>query len=296
MSVPHPIPYQGSKRQIADIIVNYFPPNAERLIEPFAGSAAVALYAASQKKIQKMILNDINQPLMALWEMIIQQPRKLADQYETLWNMQQGRERRFYDLVRARFNRTHHPYYLLYLLARCVKASVRYNARGEFNQSPDNRRKGRNPKTMRQDIEHASVLLREVDLVSEDYRKILAKATSSDILYLDPPYQGVSEHRDPRYLQSVTFEGLTDALIDLNERDIPYILSYDGKTGAKQHGEPLPTSLELTHIEIDAGRSSQATLLGLKINTYESLYISPALGSRLRDSATVLQPQQLALF
>ena len=37
------------------------------------------------------------------------------------------------------------PDLLLYLLARCVKAAVRYNASGEFNQSPDNRRRGMPP-------------------------------------------------------------------------------------------------------------------------------------------------------
>ena len=44
------------------------------------------------------------------------------------------------------------PEYLLFLLAKCVKAAVRYNAKGEFNQSPDKRRLGRNPAMMRDDI------------------------------------------------------------------------------------------------------------------------------------------------
>ena len=36
-SVPHPIPYQGSKRGLAPIILAYFPSHFRRLVEPFAG-------------------------------------------------------------------------------------------------------------------------------------------------------------------------------------------------------------------------------------------------------------------
>jgi len=51
-------------------------------------------------------------------------------------------------------------------------------------------------------------------------------------------------------------------LRDLLRRDIPFIVSYDGRTGNKRYGRPLPASLGLTHVEVLAGRSTQATLLG----------------------------------
>ena len=54
-------------------------------------------------------------------------------------------------------------------------------------------------------------------------------------------------------------------------------LSYDGRTGDKQHGEMLPDDLRLVHVEIDAGISTQYTLLGRYARTVESLYLSPAL-------------------
>jgi hypothetical protein len=43
MSVPHPIPYQGSKRALASAILAYLPEDCVTLIEPFAGSAALSL-------------------------------------------------------------------------------------------------------------------------------------------------------------------------------------------------------------------------------------------------------------
>ena len=52
----------------------------------------------------------------------------------------------------------------------------------------------------------------------------------------------------------------------------------------KSYGEPLPDSLDLVCVEIDAGRSSQATLLGRKANTVESLYLSRALADKIEAS------------
>ncbi|MCK4459049.1 MAG: DNA adenine methylase, partial [Methanosarcinales archaeon] len=48
--VPHPIPYQGSKRNIARTILSFFPHQFDTLVEPFAGSAAISLAAASYGK------------------------------------------------------------------------------------------------------------------------------------------------------------------------------------------------------------------------------------------------------
>ena len=52
-----------------------------------------------------------------------------------------------------------------------------------------------------------------------------------------------------------------------------YLVSYDGRTGDKTFGEPMPKSLKLSLVDIHAGRSSQATLLGRNSDTYESLYL-----------------------
>lgn len=300
MYIPHPIPYQGSKRRLAQDIMFYFPDTITTFIEPFSGSAALSLATAYHNRAKHFIFNDVNGPLMCLWNSIINEPDRLAKYYEKLWLAQLGRERRFYDLVRTRFNTTKHPYYFLYLLARCVKASVRYNADGEFNQSPDNRRKGKNPKTMRKDILMASSLLKgKTSLMTEDYRIVLEQATADDLVYLDPPYQGTSLNRDPRYIRGVDFKQFIDQLNNLNTRNISYIVSYDGRTGNKHFGQTLPKTLDLEHIEIQAGRSTQATLLGQKEITYESLYLSPALIKRIGGIDKLhhtVAPQQLSLF
>ncbi|HEV7926706.1 MAG TPA: DNA adenine methylase [Verrucomicrobiae bacterium] len=282
MRVPHPIPYQGSKRNLAPVILRYFPPDIETLIEPFAGSAAITLAAAVRSLAHRYLIADLNEPLVELWRAIIESPEKLARHYETLWRAQHEDRREYYDRIREEFNRTGKPDRFLYLLARCVKASVRYNADGEFNQSPDNRRMGARPETMRHHLLGASQLLRgKSACIASDYKEILAQATPDDLVYLDPPYQGVCGERDPRYLQGVLFHEFVEVLETLNYRDIKYLVSYDGRTGERVHGRKLPQGLRLHHVELHAGRSSQATLLGREEMTIESLYLSPALAESL---------------
>ena len=282
MKAPHPIPYQGSKRNLAKYILPFFPPTIGRLFEPFSGSAAISIAAALHGKAARFHLNDVNQPLIALWHEIINHPNDIAAQYEKLWLEQQGDERKFYDVVRENFNQTRQPGDLLYLLARCVKASVRYNANGDFNQSPDNRRLGRNPQQMKADILVVSKLLRDkTSLTSADYKEVLAMATSNDLVYMDPPYQGVCATGDPRYFGGIDFDEFMQELKKLNEKDAPFILSYDGRTGQKSYGQSLPDALGMYRLELDAGRSTQATLLGREDVTYESVYLSRNLVEKL---------------
>jgi len=281
-TVPHPIPYQGSKRNLAPDILRYFPPGVRTLYEPFAGSAAISIAAAANRLAKQYHLNDLNKPLMDLWRAIIETPESVAAEYEKLWRNQLDDPRTFYDKARDEFNRSGRPDLFLYLLARCVKGAVRYNSQGKFNQSPDNRRRGARPDTMRLQVLGASHLLNgRTATTSVNYRDVLERATPEDLVYMDPPYQGVCGSRDTRYLESVQFCEFVEALDALNARGVRYLVSYDGRTGTKTFGSALPEDLNLTLIELYAGRSSQATLLGRDDVTIESLYLSPGLADEL---------------
>jgi DNA adenine methylase len=214
---------------------------------------------------------------------MIDHPTEIAERYRELWTAQLGRERVFYDEVRTQFNQTHQPELLLYLLARCVKASVRYNANGQFNQAPDNRRKGRHPASMRQEIADFSCLLKGKTLVtSDDFRATVSLINSStDFVYLDPPYQGTSGRRDSRYRSGVAYRDLVAYLEMLNQQKVMFALSYDGVKGDKTYGLDLPSALKLYKMLLHAGRSTQSTLLGRTDITYESLYLSAPLVARL---------------
>ena len=291
--IPQPIPYQGSKRQIAAEILKHFPSSIVRLVEPFCGSAALSIAVASRDSGPQFWINDAHAALISLWKEIIFAPEKISAKYTFLWNDQLGRERPYFNDVRDRFNKEQDPADFLYLLARCVKAAVRYNKNGNFNNSPDNRRRGARPEEMRKRIFQASLLLQNrVVLTSRDYKLILNDCTEEDVVYMDPPYQGVFDRRDHRYLPKVDHEEFWQELASLNERGIKYAISYDGSSGSKHYGRTPPDFLNLNHLTINAGRSTQATLLGRSDVTYESLYLSPALVNSVDQISMPMNQEQ----
>lgn len=285
LPAPHPFPYQGSKRTIAGRILAHLPTGVNRLVEPFCGSAAVSLAAAARARAGRFWLNDSNAPLMALWVEILDRPAELARRYENLWREQRSDRKAFFLRVRHRFNQTHEPRLLLYLLARIVKGSVRYSSAGQFNQSPDNRRAGMCPERMRRQLLAVSALLKgRAKVTAVDFREVIAAASKDDVFYLDPPYQGTSFTRDHRYYGGLSYEDLVSALEDMHRMEMSYIVSYDGRTGEKEHGRLLPSRLGLRRLSVPAGRSTQSTLLGRSRQTVESLYLSPPLVERLNPS------------
>lgn len=300
MKAPQPIPYQGSKRTLAPLILQYFPKKVNRVVEPFAGSAAITVASAIKNKTNQYWINDLNKPLIDLLSTVIEDPNFISKKYSEIWNEQLGNEKEYYKTIRARFNESHKPEDFLFILARCVKGAVRYNSIGDFNQSPDNRRKGKNPINMEREIQQLSRLLKgKVVFTAMDYRDVFDKALPTDLIYMDPPYQGTSGNRDLRYFSGLDFNEFIDSLQSLNKKNIPYLVSYDGKLGDKVYGYQLPERLGLHKILIEVGRSTTSTLLGNDELTYESLYLSDALVAKLGNvlpNEVSLKPKQLQLL
>jgi len=277
--LPHPIPYQGSKRALAPRIGAYVPRHADVWFEPFAGSAAMTLWAAHHGIARRYVLADALAPIADLWRSIIDAPAATAERYRRVWQGQRAGDADYFNAVRARYNEGEDPVDLLYLVCRCVKNAVRFNAAGRFTQSVDRRRLGTRPERMAVAIAGASRLLRgRTEVRAGDWLATTADAGAKDFVYLDPPYLGTTVGRDKRYAQQLPPGALTDGLRHLLTRRVPFALSYDGMTGSKVHGAPLPEALRLARVLLDAGRSSQATLSGRDENTVESLYLSPGVG------------------
>lgn len=281
---PHVIPYQGSKRKLANDILSYMDFQIDTLYEPFVGSGAITLAAAVNNKAKKFVVADKLEPLAELWKLIVNDPVRLTEEYSKLWSEQLNDPAIYFKKVRDDYNRTKSPSDLLYLVARCVKNAVRFNRSGEFNQGPDNRRLGLKPEKLKREADLISKLLKNrIDIFGGDFREVTSKATSNDLVYMDPPWQGTSGKRDPRYAYLLNLDELIDEMDSLNKRNVPFILSFDGTCGDRTYGSELPHFLRLKKIKLNTGRSSQATLLGRDDVTIESLYMSPALLSKTKN-------------
>lgn|GEM_PF-31101 len=281
MKIPHLVQYQGSKRNIAPEIFRFFPKKIDRIIEPFCGTAAISIYASAHRQVDSFLLNDINGPLVDMLNLCVNDPERLYYEYKKIWENQfldDVDSLQYFSQQRDMFNSSPTPALMLFMLARVVKGAVRYNSKGQMNQSCDKRRYGTQPEKIRENALMISSLLKgKTEFTSLDYRDILSQAQPGDLVYMDPPYQGTSNTRDDRYFQGVDYQEFVLALSELNRRGIDYIVSYDDSTGDKKHGEALPEYLDLFRLRINAGTSSQSVLLGKNEITYESLYLSHGL-------------------
>lgn len=292
---PHIVQYQGSKRILAPQILQYMPKRFDRLVEPFSGMAAITIATAKENRANHYWINDLNEPLVSVLKCAIEMPDELVEKYKTVWNEQFefGEDHiKHFNIVRERFNNgDQSPENMLYLLARCVKGAVRYGSDGKFNQSADKRRHGTNPNTLASNVYAISNLLKgRTEYTSLDYHDVFHQVKKGDLVYMDPPYQGVSNVRDNRYFAGVPFEEFAIALEELNRKGIDYLISYDGICGQKEYGQELPPELECKKVLLNAGLSSQALLLGKKETTFEALYISKNLVPYF-----VPNPQQLEM-
>lgn len=286
-----PFPYQGSKRALASAIVPLMGKSI-RVVEPFAGSAALSIATRLAGISESGVIADVNEPLMDLWRAIIDRPDELAGEYEALWLEQRDDPRAYFNMVRDRFNDTHQPADMLYLLNRIVKGAVRYGRDGRMNQGADHRRLGAKPSTVRARVIGASHLMQNTEVIAADYEQVLAKVDpDTDVVYMDPPYQGTSTSPDHRYIANLQRAAFEEELSKLVANGVRFIVSYDVVTDDAKYGEPLDESLGLKHLHVAAGASAQATLLGRKQLSIESLYLSPALADGIDTAelaATVL--------
>lgn len=294
-TLPHPIPYQGSKRKLAPIIDRYLPRSIGTFYEPFAGSAAMTIYAAYHRRAERFVVADSLESMVSLLRSIVENPEQTAAQYSEIWEGHRKDAYGFFNEVRDRYNEERDPVDLLYLICRCVKNSVRFNGSGCFTQSADKRRLGMHPQKMRVAMKGVSSILRDrTEFRMGDWRETSSDACPGDFVYMDPPYLGTSIGRDKRYHRQLMKEELIVGLENLRERSVAFALSYDGMTGGREYGPPLPEALGLTRLLIHAGTSSQSTLSGRREQTVESLYVTPDLAKPVSGVIT-LEPEQISL-
>lgn len=175
-----PIRWAGGKRWLVQRHPELFVPRSGRLIELFAGSAAV--FFATEPK--RAVLADSNGELIKVY-------RALQNHPDAVWKRLQvhgeSHSKEYYYRIRsicplddwevaARF---------LYLNRTCFNALYRVNRRGEFNVPIGDKntvfRAG-------DDFERVSQMLRGVRLVHGDFERTLDLAREGDLVYADPPY------------------------------------------------------------------------------------------------------------
>ena len=261
------IKWSGSKRTQSDIIKSFFPDSFDTYYEPFLGGGSM-LYAIHP---QKSICGDICKPLIDLWIEIRDNPQALSDGYALRWARLQEEGYTAYYAIRDDFNANRSPYDLLFLSRTCVNGLIRFNDKGDFNNSLHYSRPGINPDKLREIIFDWSARIQGTAFFAEDYTITTSTARAGDIVYLDPPYF----HTKGRYFGTIDFNKFLLYLEELNKKGIKYLLSFDGKRGEADFTVDIPKELFKRHEFIPSGNSTFKKVIDKENErVFESLYIN----------------------
>lgn len=269
------IKWSGSKRSQSEAIVNRIPDKEyNTYYEPFCGGCSV-LYQLlnSDKNFKRYVCSDLNGDLIALWNLIKNNPTKVINHYRNLWNElnkydDKAYKRDFYTKIRNRFNKEKDPCDFMFIMRTTTNGMPRYNKSGEFNNSFHITRNGINPDTLEKIIIEWSNLLNKhnVEFINRSYLDI--KTTENDFIYLDPPYANTKG----MYYGTIDYDLLW---YFLRNQNCDYMLSFDGKTSSIDITYNVPKDIYNSHEYLYSGNSSFRRVIGNSKKEYvsESLYI-----------------------
>jgi DNA adenine methylase len=189
--------WAGGKRQLLPEIVKYVPKRISKhtYYEPFIGGGALLF----ELQPPKAVINDSNTELINCYKVIRDSLDELIEELSK--DKYTNSERSYYgmrDLDRSRkeyanLSEVEKAARIIYLNKTCYNGLFRVNSQGQFNV-PFGRYK--NPNILDNAVLRAvnKYLKRDtIELLNQDFAKAVQSANKGDFVYLDPPYDPVSE-------------------------------------------------------------------------------------------------------
>lgn len=179
--------WAGNKYRIVDKIRGLLPAGV-RLIEPFAGSAAVFL----NTDYKENIVNDVNTDLISLYVVLKTHGLSFIDECKGLFQADTNSPEVYYNL-RDEFNQVLDPVrkaaLFLYLNRHGYNGLCRYNRDGRFNVPFGRYKQPYFPFEEMMMFYHKS---QDTEFTSEDFESVMSRAKPGDVVYCDPPYVPLS--------------------------------------------------------------------------------------------------------
>lgn len=201
-------------------------PAGKKLIEPFAGSAAVFL----NTDYPSYLLSDINPDLIHLYQLVQHQGDNFIDRAATYFKPRYNTEEKYYQL-RDKFNASksllEKSALFLYLNRHGYNGLCRYNSKRQFNVPFGRYVKPYFPVHELQYFHHKS---QAAEFVCEDFLVSLKRARRGHVVYCDPPYVPLSQSANFTNYGGNGFnlthqQQLADIAKHLATKNIPVLLS-----------------------------------------------------------------------
>jgi DNA adenine methylase len=184
--------WAGGKRQLLPEIRKYVPKRYKLYFEPFIGAAAVLF----DIQPQSAVINDANAELINCYRVIKQDPEELI----THLRQHRNEKKYFYHLraldrdpIFATLTEVQRAARIIYLNKTCYNGLFRVNSQGQFNVPFGNYA---NPNIVDEVVIRAvSRYLNEanVEVSNDDFGAAVNGARRGDFVYLDPPYDPLSD-------------------------------------------------------------------------------------------------------
>lgn len=172
-------------------------------IEPFVGSGAILFWMLNNfPKLQKAVINDINEDLINTYKTIASKPKELISILEIIQNeyhaleLQTDEKKAYYYEKREIYNtrtleKSSQAALFIFLNRTCFNGLYRVNKNNGYNVPMGSYKK---PTICdKQNILAVSDALQKVEILCGDYENTLDYKTENSLFYFDPPYKPLSE-------------------------------------------------------------------------------------------------------
>jgi DNA adenine methylase len=189
------VKWAGGKTQLLPVLNKHVPSSFNQYFEPFLGGGAMFFFLSSKNLQFTSYLSDINEELINAYKVVksnVEQLITLLRYHETEYKKS---PREYYYELRTKplLTEVERAAKFITLNRTCFNGLYRVNRSGVFNVPMGSYK---NPVICNSaNLRHVSIALRDsrAELHTSDYKDILLKeAGEDDFIYLDPPYNPVS--------------------------------------------------------------------------------------------------------
>lgn len=177
------------------ILSKYMPKKFDSYFEPFLGGGAVLFHLISENPKTNCFVSDLNSNLILSYVTIRDRVEELISALEIHSKNYFKNTKAYYYQMRESNpkNQIDKVSRLIFLNRTCFNGLYRVNSKGKFNVPLG---KYTNPNIVnKENLIAVSHVLRSKDILikCQDFPKALDEAQKNDFVYLDPPYQPVSQ-------------------------------------------------------------------------------------------------------
>ncbi|NLU23450.1 MAG: DNA adenine methylase [Clostridiales bacterium] len=268
------VKWVGGKRQLLPALTPLLPERFTTYCEPFLGGGAMLFW----RQPQRAIVNDVNDDLIQMYEVIRDHVEDLILELEKYKN-----ESAYFYEVRD-WDRDKEKYgalssiekaaRIIYLNKTCYNGLFRVNNAGEFNTPFGNYKNPNIVNTPTLRAVSAYFQKAEITFSCRDYADVLAEIPRGTFVYLDPPYDPVSD--------TANFTGysrggfcrddqirLRECCDDLTQRGIKFMLSNSATNFIKEQYEAYHITIVKAKRAINSDAAGRGQVDEVVVRNYE---------------------------